>query len=185
MQIVLLNFSDAPRSLVDRRNRNVTVGVGEMKAADIHESHFAMLKRGTFLALPEEITIPERTLAAVKLMGVVATIPYEELLQQFWGLAERDPHRLRPTRDEIRLALRDIAQDALATIGVGRPAPKRVSITEQGDENTRTDEDEAGGQQPQETTSPTEPPRQTPSPPRRQSSGNRPRQTVKAASRGR
>jgi hypothetical protein len=142
MQIVLLNFSDATRSLVDRRNRTVNVAVGEMKRADIHEAHFGMLKRGTFLALPEEIEIPEAVAAAVELMGVVSTTPYDELLTRFWGLAGKDASRLRPTRDFMRLALRDIAQNALASIGVGAPAPKRVTITEEGDEKTRQEPEE-------------------------------------------
>lgn len=137
MQIVLLNFSDAPRSLNDRRNRTITVAVGEMKAADIHDIHYSMLKSGTFLALPEEIEIPETVRQAVELMGVVSTTPYDELLTRFWGLAGKDASRLRPTRDMMRLALRDIAQNTLAEIGVGKPAPKRVTITEEGDEDTR------------------------------------------------
>jgi hypothetical protein len=143
MQIVLLNFSDAPRSLLDRRNRTVVVAVGEMKRADIHEAHFGMLKSGTFLALPEEIDIPPAVTQAVELMGAVPTTPYDELLTKFWGLAGKDANRLRPTRDMMRLALRDIAQNALAGIGVGAPAPKRVHINEEGDENTRRDPDEA------------------------------------------
>lgn len=142
MQIVLLNFSDASRSLVDRRNRTITVAVGEMKKADIHEPHYRMLKHGTFLALPEEVEIPERTVAAVQLMGRVDTTPYDELLNQFWGLAGRDANKLRPTRAVIRLALRDIAQNALADIGVGKHVAQRVTINEQGDENTRRDPDE-------------------------------------------
>jgi hypothetical protein len=186
MQIVLLNFSDAPRSLVDRRNRTVVVAPGEMKAADIHEAHFNLLKRGTFLALPEEVEIPERTLAAVRLMGAVNDTSYDELLTKFWGLADRDPDQLRPSRDTIRLALRDIAQNALAEIGVGGPAPRRVPIREEGDENTRRDPDEDEGAGDDAVVK--EPDAPTPSPPlqsqRKKQNSGRPRQVVRTRAGG-
>lgn len=181
MQIVLLNFSDAPRSLVDRRNRVVKVAVGEMKAADIHETHYAMLKRGTFLALPEEIDIPERVVAAVKLMGAVADTPYDELLKQFWGLAEKNANQLRPSRDVMRLALRDIAQNALAEIGVGAPAPRRVPIREEGDEETRKEPPEPT-KEPPVVREPDDTLTEQPQAPRQKharAGGPRPRQTVR------
>lgn len=180
MNIVLLNFSDAPRSLIDRRNRTITVAVGEMRRADIHEAHFGMLKRGTFLALPGEVDIPARVTAAVELMGVVDTTQYDELLGKFWDLAGRDPNRLRPTRDYIRLALRDIAQNALAEIGVGKPAPQRVTITEEGDENTRRDPDDP----PPPVREPDPPPPSQQPPPRQQRpQSNRPRQQFRTRTR--
>jgi hypothetical protein len=186
MQIVLLNFSDSPRSLVDRRNRTITVAVGEMRNADVHESHYRLLKNGTFLALPQEIEIPSTVVDALHLMSETATLTYDELLQKFWVLVGRDADLLRPSREYIRLALRDHAQNALAVAGVGKPAPKRVSIVEQGDATTRDDstadivndeEDATGDPQP---SSPTPKAKVTGKP---RSSSTRPRMHVRTHTR--
>jgi hypothetical protein len=185
MQTVLINFGDAPRVVHDKRNRAITVLPGQMKSADINDAHYAMLKRGTFMALPEEVVLPARVQDAMTLMGVVDTEEYDDLLKRFGDIAGRDPLKLRPTRDMIRLALRDIAQNAMAEIGVGARAAGRVTIHEEGDEVTRNNEDEerAPPVREPEPKPPVEEPRQkngNRSQPRAPQT-NRPKQHVRAA----
>jgi hypothetical protein len=85
----------------------------------------------------------------------------------------------------IRLALRDIAQNAMAEIGVGARAAGRVTIHEEGDEVTRNNEDEerAPPVREPEPKPPVEEPRQkngNRSQPRAPQT-NRPKQHVRAA----
>ena len=146
MEHVLMNFGDNARIVNTSNNVPVTIGIGEIVRADIHEVHAQMIQR----ALSTETMIVcdlEMAQSAPKKFGQVMAVlrdinqdDYDGLLERFNAINGPNPEELRPTRDMIRIALREIARQEVRKMMADRVMNnRRVVIHEQGDEVTRQD----------------------------------------------
>lgn len=141
MQAFLLNFGDNTRVVNDSHNAAVSIGIGEMKECDIHDVHYHMIRRGvaseTLLVVPKDVKRSEKLNAIMTLMTELNTEAYDDVLAKYNLL---DPHeddeapKIRPTRDQIRHHLRDMARQEVAA---ALKLQSKVTIHEQGDEVTR------------------------------------------------
>lgn len=141
MQAFLMNFGDNTRVVNDSSNTAVSIGIGELKECDIHDVHFHMIRRAiaseTLLVVPKEVKKTERLGAIMNLMRELMTESYEDVLAKYNMLEtteDGEAPRLRPTRDQMRLTLRDMAR---AEVAVALRLQSKVVIHEQGDEVTR------------------------------------------------
>jgi hypothetical protein len=136
MQATLMNVGDNARVISDKSNSRVTIEIGQMIETNIHDVHYNMISRAaatdTLLVVPKGIKRSPRLHKIMELMQVVATGPYDEVLSGYATVIEQgDIIRLRPTRTEMRLNLREQARAEVLR------ASKKVNIREQGDEVTR------------------------------------------------
>jgi len=142
MQAYLLNFGDNTRVVNDSSNTAVSIGIGELKECDIHDVHFHMIRRAiateTLLVVPKDVKKTERLNTIMSLMRELMTEPYEAVLEKYNMLGGSDEDgeapRIRPTRDQMRLQLRDLARQEVAA---ALRLQSKVNIREQGDERTR------------------------------------------------
>lgn len=140
MQAFLLNFGDNTRVVCDSKNVAVAIGIGELKEFDIHDVHFHMIRRGvakeTLLVVPKEVRRTERLDAVMTLMRELMTEPYDDVLAKYNLLGDEDPEhvKIRPTRDQMRHQLKDIARQEVA---IALRLQSKVNIREEGDEVTR------------------------------------------------
>lgn len=140
MQAYLLNFGDNTRVVNDTSNSAVSIGIGELKECDIHDVHFHMIRRGvaneTLLVVPKDVRRTERLDAIMALMRELMTEAYDDVLAKYnmLGDADDDAPRIRPTRDQMRHHLRDLARQEVAT---ALKLQSKVNIREQGDAVTR------------------------------------------------
>lgn len=141
MQAFLMNFGDNSRVVNDAANAAVMIGIGKIVECDIHEVHFQMIRRAvgteTLMAVPRETRITPRLRTIMDILIGIDTQPYDELLQAFFkalpppGIEEG---QYRPTRDMIRVALREAARKE---VGAALQLQSKVNIREQGDAITR------------------------------------------------
>jgi hypothetical protein len=139
MEHVLMNFGDNARVMQDSGGKSFTVGIGEIVRADIHPVHASMIQR----AIGEETMIVcdmELAEKAGRRFGLVMQClrdldqeDYDALLVRFNEINGPNPDDLRPTRDMVRIALREIARQEVKRM----LKAQRVRIHEQGDEVTR------------------------------------------------
>jgi hypothetical protein len=140
MQAFLLNFGDNTRVVSDSKNVAVSIGIGELKECDIHDVHYHMIRRAvakeTLLVVPKEVKRTERLNAIMTLMRELMTEPYEDVLAKYNLLGDDDPEhvKIRPTREQMRHQLKDIARQEVAT---ALRLQSKVNIREEGDEVTR------------------------------------------------
>lgn len=174
MQAFLLNFGDNTRVVCDSKNVNVAIGIGELKECDIHDVHFHMIRRAvareTLLVVPKEVRRTERLDAIMTLMRELMTEPYDDILAKYNLLGDEDPEhiKIRPTRDQMRHQLKDIARQEVAA---ALRLQSKVNIREEGDAVTRgfpLKESERPPEHPPETIKvpPQEPPKVIKSPDR-------------------
>ena len=156
MEHVLMNFGDGARVLSDPSGANVRVDVGEIIRADIHDVHAKMIKAGIAketLIICDVETAKDAGPVLAKTMACMRDMKsddYDGLLERFNTIVGPNPNDLRPTREMMMIALRELARKEVKRLL--NAAAKRVHIQEQGDEVTRND-----GRDP-----PREPPRQEP-----------------------
>lgn len=141
MQVHLLNFGDNTRVVNDMNNAAVSVGIGEVKECDIHDVHFHMIRRAiaseTLLVVPKDVRKNERLTAIMSLMQELHTEPYDDVLAKYNVLevaGEDEAPKIRPTRDQMRLTLRDLARQEVA---IALKLQSKVNIREEGDAVTR------------------------------------------------
>lgn len=160
MQAQLLNFGDNTRVVNNIRNEAVSIGIGQIVECDIHDVHFHMIRRAiateTLMVVPKEVRPTAKLNAITALLRSIETEPYDDLLLAFNkalpapGLEEG---LYRPTRDQIRLALREAARIEVAAV---LRLQSQVTIREEGDKVTRQEVP------PAPTTKIYEPPKDTP-----------------------
>jgi hypothetical protein len=171
MQAQLLNFGDNTRVVSNINNEAVSIGIGQIVECDIHDVHFHMIRRAiateTLMVVPKEVRPSPKLNAITALLRGIETEPYDELLVAFNkalpgpGLEEG---LYRPTRDQIRLALREAARIEVAAV---LHLQSKVTIHEQGDPVTRQEV-------PKVVTPPkVETPKETPPPKAKKVSGRR------------
>jgi hypothetical protein len=141
MEHVLMNFGDNDRVLQDVAGKPITIGIGQIVRADIHPVHASMIQK----AITEETLIVcdiEFAQHASRKFGQVMEVmrdidqdDYDALLVRFNEINGPNPDDLRPTRDMVRIALREIARQEVKAM----QRSQRVRIHEQGDEVTRQD----------------------------------------------
>lgn len=141
MQVQLLNFGDNTRVVNDISNGPVSIGIGKLVECDIHDVHFHMIRRAiateTLMVVPKDVRKSARLVALMKLLEGLEVEPYDELLAGFNevlpppGLEEQ---AYRPTRDQMRLALREASRKEVAA---ALQLQSRVTIREEGDKVTR------------------------------------------------
>lgn len=142
MQATLINFGDNTRVVNDSTNTAVSIGIGELKECDIHDVHFHMIRRAiateTLLVVPKDVRKTERLNAIMQLMRELMTESYDDVLTKYNMLGsdteDGEAPRIRPTRDQMRKQLRDVARQEVA---VALRLQSKVNIREQGDEVTR------------------------------------------------
>lgn len=159
MQAQLLNFGDNTRVVNDIHNVAISIGIGQIVECDIHDVHFHMIRRAiateTLMVVPKEVRPSAKLNAITELLRAIETEPYDELLVAFNkalpppGLEEG---LYRPTRDQIRMALREAARIEVAAV---LRLQSRVTIREEGDKVTRQEV-------PPAPTTKVEPPKETP-----------------------
>lgn len=122
MQATLMNFGANTRVVNDSSNMPVSIGIGELKECDIHDVHFAMIRRGvgteTLLAVPKDAKRSERLIAIMDILKVIETDPLEEIIQKFHEIVPADETGsfvARPTRGQMRAALMHHARREVAT----------------------------------------------------------------------
>jgi hypothetical protein len=160
MQAQLLNFGDNTRVVNDIHNVAISIGIGQIVECDIHDVHFHMIRRAiateTLMVVPKEVRPSAKLNAITELLRAIETEPYDELLVAFNkalpppGLEEG---LYRPTRDQIRMALREAARIEVAAV---LRLQSRVTIREEGDKVTRQEVP------PAPTPAKVEPPKDTP-----------------------
>lgn len=142
MQAYLLNFGANTRVVNDSSNMAVSIGIGELKECDIHDVHFHMIRRAvateTLLVVPKDVKKTEQLSAIMGLMAKLQTEAYDEVLAEYNllggnGEDNEDP-KVRPSRDQMMLMLRDMARKEVAT---ALRLQSKVIIREQGDDVTR------------------------------------------------
>lgn len=139
MEHVLMNFGDNLRVLNAPDGKPVQIGVGEIVRADIHEVHAKMIQKGIATETLIICDIEFARGASAKLGQVmqvlrdINTEDYDGLLERFHQINGQNPEELRPTRDMLRIALREIARTEMQKLMNG----ERVRIHEQGDAKTR------------------------------------------------
>jgi len=143
MEHVLMNFGDNVRIMQDSTGKPVQVGIGEIVRADINPIHAQMIAKGI---ADETLIICDIEFAkrASKKLGQVMTClrdlnqeNYDELLERFNAINGQNPEELRPTREMVRIALREIARHEVMKLLRNERMAQRVTIHEQGDETTR------------------------------------------------
>lgn len=155
MEHVLMNFGDNHRILNDSNGKEVRVGIGEIVRADIHPVHARMVQRGI---ADETMIICDMEFAqnATRKLGQVMEClrdlnqsDYDALLERFHKINGPNPDDLRPTREMLRIALREIARQEVMQMMRDQRMAQRVTIHEQGDERTRRNPDENRNGSPQ------------------------------------
>ncbi len=144
MQATLLNFGENMRVIADSRNSQVTIGVGQMIETDIHQVHFDMISkaiaRETLVAIPHDMVLTDKLRGIMQLMSDAPDIDLQELLRKFTDVLGPPPEgNIRPTRDMMRIALREVAREEVRKAMFGyyaaKPdalAPSRTFIREEG-----------------------------------------------------
>ena len=139
MEHVLMNFGDNLRVVNASDGSSIPINIGEIVRADVHEVHAKMIQRGL---ATETLIICDMEFAqkATRKLGQVMEVmrdlnaeDYDGLLERFHKIAGPNPEELRPTREMLRIALREIARDEIRQM----IDAQRVRIHEQGDEVTR------------------------------------------------
>lgn len=168
MQAYLMNFGDNTRVVNDSHNAAVSIGIGELKECDIHDVHFHMIRRAvateTLLIVPKEVRQSERLSAIMSLMRELHTESYDDVLAKYNLLGvEHDDEapKIRPTRDQMRLMLRDLARQEVAA---ALRLQSKVVIHEQGDPVTRNRPDNITKELPGHVAPPKEAPAPAPGP---------------------
>lgn len=113
MHVRLINFGDALRVIHNAANEAVAIPIGEYRdvtlAGFIYNFIRDAMKRGdTLVMMPVGTDFPTELEPVVDLLRVVDTAPYDELVQKAHGVIGNDSIGLRPTRTEVRQALRAI-----------------------------------------------------------------------------
>ena len=142
MQAYLLNFGANTRVVNDSNNVAHSIGIGELKECDIHDVHFHMIRRAvateTLLVVPKDVKKTEQLNAIMGLMKKLQVDAYDDVLMEYNLLGgngdDNDEPRVRPTRDQMMLVLRDMARKEVAA---ALRLQSKVTIREQGDEVTR------------------------------------------------
>jgi len=144
MRAILMNFGDNTRVVHDVMNMPISVGIGKIRECDMHKVHYDMIRKGlatdTLMLVPADAEMPAHLSLIMGVLEAVDTEPYDELLQRAVEVIGKENVKLRPNRDMIRVALRDLARELVSQIFAGvQPPPPRVPIKEEGDEDTRND----------------------------------------------
>jgi hypothetical protein len=141
MQATLLNFGDCTRVVCDTMNRPLAINIGEVVDMDIHEAHFHVIKRGvgtdSLMIVPKDVRVSDKLQSIIDVLKAIETEPYDALLQRYNEVApymEDADHAMRPSRDNMRVTLRDLAR---VEVGKALHMQSKVVIREQGDEVTR------------------------------------------------
>lgn len=153
MQATLMNFGDNNRVVASSGGEQVMIGVGQIVRADIHEVHFNMIKQGiatdTLIAVPSDLKVSEKLAGIMELYQDIDTEQNDRLLQRFESIMGPNPEALRPTRDMMRIAMREVARvevrksmmehlvRANGSLPQGAIDKTSARIREQGDETTR------------------------------------------------
>ena len=168
MQATLMNFGDSTRVICDVMNRPVAIDIGQVVETDICDAHFHLIKRGvhseSLMIVPKDSRMSDKLQSIVDLMNAMATETYTDVMQRFTDIVPFDEdadNAMRPSRETMRIALRDLArlevakQLGLQSKVITETPPKRnddhmlrelipdapefkaVTIHEQGDEVTR------------------------------------------------
>jgi hypothetical protein len=154
-----MNFGDNERVLSATDGSHVKIGIGEIVRADVHDIHAKMIKRGI---ADETLIICDMEFAqrangklgkVMTLMRDMSSEDYDGLLTRFNDVFGRDATDMRPTREEMRISLRDIARSEVQTM----LQAQRVTIREQGDAVTRQDPPKPNSDKPEKGTG--EPPK--------------------------
>lgn len=139
METVIMNFGDNIRVINDSNNVPIAIPIGAIVRADVHEVHLKMLQRGirseTLIAISEEMVLAadDRFKLILQVMRDIDSEDYDGLLERFNMINGTNPDSLRPTRDMLRVALRELARQEVNKM----LNASRVTIREQGDEVTR------------------------------------------------
>lgn len=141
MQATLMNFGDNTRVVCDVNNKQIVIGIGKIVETDIHDAHFHMIKRAvktdTLMVVPKTAVMSDRLLQITGLLESLDGENYDDALRHFNELLPNDgTAKFRPTRDMIRVALRETARDE---VGRALGMASRVMIHEEGDQTTRKD----------------------------------------------
>lgn len=143
MEHVLMNFGDNQRVLQDSHGKEFRVGIGEIVRADVHPVHASMVQRGiadeTMIVCDIEFAQnASRKLGQVmEVMRDLQQEDYDALLERFDKINGPNPEELRPSREMMRIALREIARQEVMQMLRNQRMAQRVTIHEQGDEVTR------------------------------------------------
>jgi hypothetical protein len=152
MQTVLMNFGDNIRVINDAQNIPHAIDIGKIVELDVHEVHLRMLKAGvadeTLIVVDHDMLkyASKRLVTIMECLHGLNGEDYDALLEKFNSINGPNPDNIRPTRDMLCIALRELArQEAAKMIRTsGRPSapasPPKTFIREQGDEVTRQDQ---------------------------------------------
>lgn len=122
MQAYLMNFGANTRVVNDSSNMPVSIGIGELKECDIHDVHFAIIRRSvgteTLLAVPKEVKRSERLILIMDILKVIESEAIDVLTAKFHEIVPADETGklvARPTRQQMRAALMHHARIEVAT----------------------------------------------------------------------
>lgn len=122
MRVSLINLGDGARAVYDIKNRFVSVPVGEIVSADLSDTTLKNIvkfqKTDTLLVGPEgSIAPPVRLRAALDILKVIETEPYDRLLVMFFDLVHpRSGADLRPNRGLMRAKVRGVIEEHLRAV---------------------------------------------------------------------
>lgn len=154
MQTVLMNFGDNKRVISDVNNAPIQIDIGQMLEADVHPVHLGMIQRSLrseTLIVVDEDTLKYATQRFVDILWVLKHIDdedYDTVLNRFNAINGPNPDSLRPTREMVRIACRELARKEVREMMDKRAREEteaamagnnRVTIREQGDPVTRAE----------------------------------------------
>jgi hypothetical protein len=113
-QVKLVNIGSAPRIVTGLRGVAVSVGVGEIKSADLDDLTVSRLKRNaakeTLLIIDADAKLPHRLTRSLELLKDFAKTPYDDLLKAAKAILGVDITGVRPTKPSLRLMLSEVAK---------------------------------------------------------------------------
>lgn len=144
MMAHLLNFGANDRVVNDSSNNGFKIPVGALVTHDVHEVHYRMIKQAmaneTLMIIPSECKLSDKMQGIMDLLPQCNDAELDDLTSNFNKIMGHHPDGLRPTRDMIRIALREGARKEIKSTLMAMAIEinaARVTIREEGDAVTR------------------------------------------------
>lgn len=112
MKVTLLNIGTSQRTIANLRSAQVSIPIGVLTEADIHENLYKRIKRreqyDSLIILDEDAgSVPVKMQVVLDILREFDGIPYDRLLGQVNEIMGAEPGKivLRPTRESMRAML--------------------------------------------------------------------------------
>lgn len=139
MQATLLNFGHCTRIIRDASDKSLSIDIGQVVEADIHDAHYSMIKKSiktdTLMVIPNECAMTDRLSAVIDVLKASDEDGYNAALQRFHSVVPHDNEEpdFRPNRSTMLRKLCDTARfEVMQMLHMNK-----VNIREEGDEVTR------------------------------------------------